>query len=82
MTAEAKIYAKEQQIKIIDNILCSLCSLELTADGRKYLNKMKARINKELEYLKLQKINEKQSRGGVSFLGRMRYEFPDPEISA
>jgi hypothetical protein len=81
MTVEAKIYAKEQQIKIIDNILCSLCSLELTADGRKYLKKMKARISKELDYLKLQMINKNQ-RKGVSFLAGLRYEFPDSEISA
>lgn len=76
MTLESKIYAKEQQISIIDNILCSLCSLELTADGRKYLKKMKERINRELEYLKLQKANEAQVER-VSFLGGLSYKYPD-----
>jgi hypothetical protein len=52
MPRTSKIYAKEQQIKLIDNILCSLCSLELNSDGRKYLKKMKAKIQKELDLLK------------------------------
>jgi len=52
MMRESKIYAKEEQIKLIDNILCSLCSLELNSDGRKYLKKMKDKIQHEIDYLK------------------------------
>jgi hypothetical protein len=52
MTNDAKIYAKEEQIKLIDNILCSLCSLELTSEGRKYLKKMKQRVSAEIVQLK------------------------------
>ena len=52
MIRDSNIYAKEQQIKLIDNILRSLCSLELSADGRKYLNKMKQRITIEIVQLK------------------------------
>ncbi len=52
MTNELKIYAKEEQVKFIDNILCSLCSVELTSEGRKYLKKMKQRITTEIVQLK------------------------------
>jgi len=52
MTRDIKIYTKEQQIKLIDNILCSLCSLELSAEGRQYLKKMKQRITIEIVQLK------------------------------
>lgn len=61
MTRESKIYAKEEQIKLIDNILCSLCSVELTSEGRRYLKKMKLRITMEvvqLKYIESQQINE------------------------
>ena len=76
MTLESKIFAKEQQINIIDNILCSLCSLELTSDGRKYLKKMKERINRELDYLKLQEANKNQVEP-ASFLGGLQYKYPE-----
>ena len=52
MKRDSKIYAKEQQIKLIDNILCNLCSIELSSDGRKYLKKMKDKIQKELDRLR------------------------------
>lgn len=52
MTNDYKIYAKEEQVKLIDNILCSLCSVELTSEGRKYLKKMKQRITTEIVQLK------------------------------
>ena len=48
ITKEAKVYAKEQQIKLIDSILFSLCSHELSPDGRKYLKKVKQKIAAEL----------------------------------
>ena len=51
MQRNAKIYAKEQQIKLIDNILCNLCSIELNSDGRKYLKKIRNKIQKELDGL-------------------------------
>ncbi len=62
MTNESKIYAKEQQIIIIDNILCNLCSVELTSGGRKYLNKMMESLKNELNYLKLEKTEDKNRR--------------------
>jgi len=61
MTNDAKIFAKEEQIKLIDNILCSLCSLELTSEGRKYLKKVKHRILAEivqLKYIESDQINK------------------------
>lgn len=61
MTRESKIFAKEEQIKLLDNILCSLCSVELTSEGRKFLKKMKQRISTEivqLKYIESQQINE------------------------
>lgn len=56
---EAKIYAKQQQIKLIDNILCSLCSIELNSDGRKYLKRTKEKISKEVEYMKREQESER-----------------------
>ena len=76
MTRESIIYAKEQQIKIIDNILCSLCSLELTADGRKYLKKMKVRIISELESLKSLHLNNNKNEQ-VSHSSNFKLKLPD-----
>lgn len=68
MNGESKIYAKEEQIKLIDNILCSLCSVELTSEGRKYLKKMKQRILTEivqLKYIESRQVNKSSlSRNG------------------
>lgn len=78
MTRESKIYAKEEQLKLIDNILCSLCSVELTSEGRKYLKKMKQRINTEvvqLKYMESQQLNEpafSQNNKKPSFLNALR----------
>ena len=52
MTKETQIYAKQQQILLVDNILDNLCPAELTTDGRKYLKKMKDRIKDDLLLLK------------------------------
>jgi hypothetical protein len=52
MTKETQIYAKEQQILIVNNILGNLCHFELNNDGRIYLNKIKARIKEDLLRLK------------------------------
>lgn len=59
MMTEVKIYGKEQQIKLIDNILCSLCNTELNSDGRKYLKLTKEKITKEIEYLKRELESER-----------------------
>ncbi|MCF8379581.1 MAG: hypothetical protein K9H49_08405 [Bacteroidales bacterium] len=64
MTIESKIYAKQQQIKLIDNILCSLCSIELTSEGRKYLKKMKERIENDLAILQEINFNNDSESGG------------------
>lgn len=76
MMRESRIYAKEQQIKVIDNILCSLCSLELTSDGRKYLNRMKEKFNRELDRLKEMEEENDQSEIYPSFLG-FKFKLPD-----
>lgn len=64
MMRESRIHAKEQQIKLIDNILCNLCSLELTSDGRRYIKKLKTKISSDLENLKNQQ--EIQNNGSAS----------------
>ena len=74
MTVETQIYAKEQQIKIIDNILCSLCSLELTSDGRKYLKKMREKIANELVYLK--SLSTTYNNTGESNSRASKFKFP------
>lgn len=69
MTRQSKIYAKEQQIKLIDNILCSLCSLELNSDGRKYIKKLKTKITSELERLKGLEEEKQNDEDYTSLLG-------------
>ena len=76
MMRESRIYAKEQQIKLIDNILCSLCSLELTSDGRKYIKKIKNKLSIELEHLKLQEERQKNGEESPSLLG-VKLKLPD-----
>ena len=76
MMRESRIYAKEQQIKLIDNILCSLCSLELTTDGRKYLKKIKDKISLELEHLKEFEEDKKQVENYQSFMN-IKLKLPD-----
>jgi len=76
MMRESRIYAKEQQIKLIDNILCSLCSLELTTDGRKYLKKIKDKISLELERLKEFEEDKKQEGNYQSFMN-IKLKLPD-----
>ena len=58
MTTEAQIYAKEQQVKLINTILGSLCSIELTRGGRSYLEKLKTRIENELIAIKEMESNQ------------------------
>lgn len=75
MMRESRIYAKEQQIKLIDNILCNLCSLELNSDGRKYLKKMKDKIQEELDYLN--QLEKESSDDKVTEpLRGFRFKFP------
>ena len=76
MMRESRIYAKEQQIKLIDNILCSLCSLELTTDGRKYLKKIKDKISLELEHLKEFEEDKKQEENYQPFMN-IKLKLPD-----
>lgn len=56
MSRELQMFAKEQQLKLIDNILRSLCIIELNSEGRKYLKKIKKEINKELDDLRSLKV--------------------------
>ena len=57
LSVETQIYSMEQQIKIINTILGSLCSIELSKGGRSYLNKLKERIERDLMALKqLEKV--------------------------
>ncbi len=61
MTIENKIYAKEQQIKLLNNLLYSLCSTELNSDGRIHLKKIKEKIKTELVDLRFRKaLNNKR----------------------
>lgn len=77
MMKESRIYAKEQQIKLIDNILCNLCSLELNTDGRKYIKKLKTRIADDLTKLKRQQEEpSKDRKSEVSYKGSLKYPNP------
>lgn len=55
MDIDGRIYAKEQQIKLIDNILHSLCVIELNDNGRVYLKKIKEELSTKLHDLKYKK---------------------------
>lgn len=76
MMRESRIYAKEQQIKLIDNILCSLCSLELNTDGRKYIKKLKNKLSTELENLKILEEQKGNGEEAPSLLG-FKFKLPD-----
>lgn len=52
MKREKEIYAKQEQIRLIDMILASLCTVELSNDGRVLLKKMKKRLSLEIIMLK------------------------------
>ena len=57
MIREKEIYAKQEQIRLIDVILGSLCTMELSKDGRTMLKKIKKRISLELLILKNANLN-------------------------
>lgn len=57
MDREKEIYAKMEQIRLIDVILASLCTMELSNDGRSMLKKIKKRISLEVLILKKAKLN-------------------------
>ena len=52
MKLDARIFAEEQQIKLIDSILDNLCIVELNDNGRQYLKTKKRQINTVLIDLK------------------------------
>lgn len=56
MNKDKEIYAKEQQIELLNFILSSLCSVELSTDGRQLLRKIKGRLNTDIERLRGQTI--------------------------
>lgn len=63
MDIEARIYANEQQIILIDNILKSLCIVELNDNGRIYLKRIKGQLDEklnDLKYLKATPNDEEQ----------------------
>lgn len=78
MRNDAKIYAKEQQIKLIDSILCNLCSIELNSDGRKYLKKIKEKIQKDLDLIREMEKERTEKYTGSSFL-KYRFRLPDSQ---
>ena len=45
MDREKEIYAKQEQIRLIDVILGSLCTMELSSEGRTMLKKIKKRLS-------------------------------------
>ncbi len=47
-----RIYAKEEQIKVINTILRNLCIKELTSEGRVFLHRMKEDLELEIQVLK------------------------------
>lgn len=57
MNREREIYAKEEQIKLIDVILTSLCVEELSGEGRFLLRKMKNRLKSEVVLIQKLKRN-------------------------
>jgi hypothetical protein len=69
MDIDARIYAKEQQIKLIENILNSLCVVELNDNGRAYLKKIKEQLIEKVNDLRYLKAS--QNNNGV----RPKYRF-------
>lgn len=60
MDREKEIYAKQEQIRLIDIILGSLCTVELSNDGRTMLKKIKKRLSFEILILKNATLNAVQ----------------------
>ena len=61
MIREKEIYAKQEQIRLIDMILGSLCTMELSDDGRTMLKKIKKRLSLEVLILKNAILNSTQT---------------------
>jgi len=61
MDKEKEIYAKQEQIRLIDVILGSLCTMELSSEGRTMLKKIKKRLSLEVLILKKATLNTTQS---------------------
>lgn len=61
MDREKVIYAKQEQIRLIDVILGSLCTMELSKEGRTMLKKIKKRLSLEVLMLKKATLNAAQS---------------------
>lgn len=61
MNREKEIYAKQEQIRLIDVILGSLCTMELSKDGRTMLKKIKKRLSLEVLMLKKATLNTTHS---------------------
>ena len=57
MIREKEIYAKQEQIRLIDVILGSLCTMELSDEGRTMLKKIKKRLSLEVLMLKKATLN-------------------------
>lgn len=61
MDREKEIYAKQEQIRLIDVILGSLCTMELSNEGRTMLKKIKKRLSLEVLMLKKATLNTAQT---------------------
>lgn len=61
MDREKEIYAKQEQIRLIDVILGSLCTMELSSEGRTMLKKIKKRLSLEVLMLKKASLNTAQT---------------------
>ena len=61
MDREKEIYAKQEQIRLIDVILSGLCTMELSNDGRTMLKKIKKRLSLEVLILKNATLNAVQT---------------------
>ena len=61
MIREKEIYAKQEQIRLIDMILGSLCTMELSDDGLTMLKKIKKRLSLEVLILKNAILNSTQT---------------------
>jgi hypothetical protein len=57
MDREKEIYAKMEQIRLIDVILNSLCTTELSKEGRIMLKKIKKRLSLEVLVMKKARLN-------------------------
>jgi len=62
MKKDKEIYAKQEQIRLIDVILASLCTVELSNEGRILLKKMKKRLSLEIIMLKNAKLNTVETK--------------------